>query len=76
MKECVWTVAQYGLNLIEYWFGLKILFGAKIHRKWIGGVGALLLILPIKICRLDKDFSYKSLTKFQTKSERISLPLS
>jgi len=45
MKECVWTVAKYGLNLIEYWFGLKILFGAKIQRKWLGGVGALLLIL-------------------------------
>ena len=45
MKEVVWTVAQYGLDIIEYWFGLKILFGARIHRKWLGGVGALLLIL-------------------------------
>lgn len=45
MKEFVWTVAKYGLSLIEYWFGLKILFGAKIHRKWLGGVGALSLIL-------------------------------
>lgn len=49
MKEFVWTVAEYGLDIIEYWFGLKILFGAKIHRKWLGGVGALLLILLLVV---------------------------